>query len=149
MFKQLFRRHQQLGSFTVKQLPSADSGPSHCMARFYNRHIDSGRKDYSRLFRGDAIVIEHPVTGRKIVRYAAGVNPSEFSLKKSEMAIDYDGYDALGIKLREEHDLNVRRAYLYELLKFHFNHPDKIHKSSVRFFVIGTVVSVFCTFISL
>ncbi|EDT4416468.1 hypothetical protein AUD23_004698, partial [Salmonella enterica subsp. enterica serovar Typhimurium var. 5-] len=59
---------------TVVPLPPEDSGLQHCIARFHNRNMDSKRKDKTRFFRREPVMIVNPETKAKVLRYAMG-NP--------------------------------------------------------------------------
>ncbi|MEB1021838.1 hypothetical protein VC940_16030, partial [Citrobacter freundii] len=64
---------------TVVPLPPEDSGLQHCIARFHNRNMDSKRKDKTRFFRREPVMIVNPETKAKVLRYAMG-NPGNFGL---------------------------------------------------------------------
>lgn len=57
---------------TVVPLPPEDSGLQHCIARFHNRNMDSKRKDKTRFFRREPVMIVNPETKAKVLRYAMG-----------------------------------------------------------------------------
>ncbi|WP_231571617.1 MULTISPECIES: hypothetical protein [Xenorhabdus] len=99
---------------TVVPLPPEDSGLQHCIARFHNRNMDSKRKDKTRFFRREPVMIVNPETKAKVLRYAMG-NPGNLSITKLVVALDYDAVDALGVRFKDTVSLEVRRARRWEV----------------------------------
>lgn len=125
----------------VVQIPSGDSGLQNSIVRIHNMHIDSKKRNKSRFYRRDAVVIENNVTGEKILRYVMG-NPGGISISKTAVALDYDAVDALGISFREPVTLVVRRANAIEVYQWFWSHPDLNVQLSMRLGLVGTVLGI-------
>lgn len=125
----------------VVQIPSGDSGLQNSIVRIHNMHIDSKKRNKSRFYRRDAVVIENNVTGEKILRYVMG-NPGGISISKTAVALDYDAVDTLGIRFREPVTLVVRRANAIEVYQWFWSHPDLNVQLSMRLGLVGTVLGI-------
>ncbi|EOW9552525.1 hypothetical protein ACY3XD_002574 [Vibrio cholerae] len=126
---------------TVVPLPPEDSGLQHCIARFHNRNMDSKRKDKTRFFRREPVMIVNPETKAKVLRYAMG-NPGNLSITKLAVALDYDAVDALGVRFKDTVNLEVRRARGWEVWQWFWNHPDQSVQLSIKLGVVGAVLGV-------
>ncbi|HBC3698668.1 TPA: hypothetical protein KD306_003473 [Escherichia coli] len=126
---------------TVVPLPPEDSGLQHCIARFHNRNMDSKRKDKTRFFRREPVMIVNPETKAKVLRYAMG-NPGNLSITKLAVALDYDAVDVLGVRFKDTVNLEVRRARRWEVWQWFWNHPDQSVQLSIKLGVVGAVLGV-------
>lgn len=117
-----------------------DSGLQHSIVRLNNRCIDSTRRDRTRFFRREPLVIVNRKDGCKVLRYAMG----NYGLKitKQGIALDYDAVDALNITFNEDVDLEVRRAKRWEVWQWYWNHPDQGVQLSIKLGVTGSVLGV-------
>lgn len=125
----------------IVQLPPEDSGLSNNIVRLNNNWIDSKKVNRSLYFRRDPVVIKNTENRQTIVRYVMG-SPGGFSVKKSELAIDYDGMDALGVQRGQECHLLVKRANTIESLAWLLKHPDLNVNLSIRFALLGAVLGL-------
>tara|TARA_B100000446_G_scaffold184352_1_gene206134 strand:- start:17432 stop:17869 length:438 start_codon:yes stop_codon:yes gene_type:complete len=125
---------------SVVRLPPEDSGLQHSIVRLNNNHIDSKKHDTTKFFRRDAVVVINQDNGEKVLRYVMG-NPG-LSITKDSLAIDYDAVDHLGIKYKEQVNVEVRAASAIEVLMWFWHHPDLSVNLSVRLGVIGAVLGV-------
>lgn len=125
----------------IVQLPPEDSGLSNNIVRLNNNWIDSKKMNRSLYFRRDPVVIKNTENGRTIVRYVMG-SPGGFSVKKSELAIDYDGMDTLGVQRGQECHLLVKRANIVERLVWLVKHPDLNVNLSIRLALLSVVLGL-------
>ncbi len=125
----------------VTQLPQEDCGLQHSIVRFHNGNIDSKRKDRSRFFRREPLIIRNPENGARVLRYAMG-NPGTLSIVKKGIAVDYDAVDVLGVRFNREVKLEVRRASSFEIYRWFWQHPDMGIRLSIRLGVMGGVLGV-------
>lgn len=125
----------------VVPLPAEDCGLQHSIVRFHNCNIDSKRKDRSRFFRREALIIRNPQTRARVLRYAMG-NPGTVSIVKKGISVDYDAVDALGVRFNREVNLQVKRANLLEVYAWFWQHPDMALRLSIRLGVMGGILGV-------
>ena len=132
---------KQLDSMSVVPLPKADSGLQNSIVRLNNLHIDAKKLDSSRFFRREAVVIVNNDNQEKILRYVMG--HSNLSIKKDELALDYDAVDCLGINVKDaDSDLTVRKASFIEVLAWLCGHQDLSISISVRLGLIGAALGI-------
>lgn len=125
----------------IVQLTPEDSGLSNNIVRLNNIWIDSKKMNRSVYFRRDPVVIKNTENGQTIVRYVMG-SPGGFSVKKSELAIDYDGMDTLGVQRGQECHLLVKRANIVERLVWLLKHPDLNVNLSIRLALLSVVLGL-------
>lgn len=125
----------------VVQLPSGDTGLHNNIVRLNNLHIDSKKRDISRFFRREAVVVENTKNKEKVLRYVMG-NPGGISISKSGAALDYDAIDGLGIKYREAVSLKIRRASAAEIYQWFWIYPDLGIRLSIRLGVVGAILGI-------
>lgn len=125
----------------VVQLPSGDAGLHNNIVRLNNLHIDSKKRDISRFFRREAVVVENIKNKEKVLRYVMG-NPGGISISKSGAALDYDAIDGLGIKYREAVSLKIRRASAAEIYQWFWIYPDLGIRLSIRLGVVGAMLGI-------
>jgi hypothetical protein len=124
----------------VIRLPTEDSGLQHCIVRLNNYNMDSTRKDDSRFFRREALVIINNENGSKVLRYAMG--HSGLKICKNAIGLDYDAVDALNVRYKQEVDLEVRRAKSWEIWCWFWCHPDQNVQLSIKLGVVGTLLGI-------
>jgi hypothetical protein len=124
----------------VIPLPDEDSGMDHSIVRVNNRNIDSEKMDTSRFFRRQPLIIKNKANNRRILRYVMG--HKHLSIKLNEIAIDYDGIDALGISYKTQVDLVCRKARYHEVIIWFWNHPDLGLSLATRLGVLGLGLGV-------
>jgi hypothetical protein len=131
----------------IVRLPAEDSGLSLSIVRFYNGLIDSKKRDKTKFFRRQMVVIVNKDNGNKILRYAMG--SASLSIKKQSLAIDYDGLDALALKAKAECNLKVYKANMFEVITWYYNHTDMNVQLSTRLGLLGAALGVMGFTISL
>ena len=124
----------------VVKLPDEDSGLQHSIVRVNNRNIDSEKMDTTRFFRRQALIIINKKNNKRILRYVMG--HKHLSIKMNEIAIDYDGVDALRIDYKEEVSLLVRKARYDEVIMWFFNHPDLNISFATRLSILSFVLGI-------
>lgn len=124
----------------VIRLPSEDSGLQHCIVRLNNYNMDSTRKDKSRFFRREPLVIINNNNGCKVLRYAMG--HSGLRICKNAIGLDYDAVDALNVSYEQCVNLEVRRAKPWEIWGWFWRHPDQNVQLSIKLGVAGAVLGV-------
>lgn|SRR5690554_3617860 len=122
----------------VVPLPIGDSGLQNCIIRLNNCRIDSKRKDRSRFFRREPLVVINTEDGSKVLRYAMG--SAGQSICKNEIGLDYDAINALSIRFQKPVTLEVRRAKRWEVWQWFWSHPDQSVQLSIKLGFIGTVL---------
>jgi len=137
----LARRSARIDVVRIVELPHEDSGLQHSIIRMHNLHIDSKRKDRSRFFRREPLVVLNPGNGEKVIRYAMG-NPGGLSIKKHEVSLDYDAIATLGVRFNRDVELVVRRASTLEIMSWFFNYPDLGIRWSMRLGLLGGALGV-------
>lgn len=125
---------------TVVRLPMADSGLQNSIVRLNNRSMDSTRKDRTRFFRREPLVIVNKADGSKVLRYAMG--NSGLKICKNAIGLDYDAVDALNISFKQQVDLEVRRAKCWEIWHWYWNHPDQSVQLSIKLGFAGAALGV-------
>ncbi len=125
----------------VVQLPPADAGLHNAIVRLHNGRIDAKRQDKQRFFRREPLVVINPDNGAKIVRYAMGA-AGLAGVRRDTIALDYDALDALSIRPKQEVAITVRRATLFEVYAWFWNHPDLSVQLSIRLGIAGAVLGV-------
>ncbi|EPJ7982423.1 hypothetical protein L4Z68_001430 [Pseudomonas aeruginosa] len=140
----------RLAVVKVVELPPADCGLQHSIIRVHNMHIDSKRSDVGRFFRRDLLMIINPANGEKTLRYAMG-NPggNGLSIKKHEIAVDYDAVATLGVRFNREVELVVRRATTMEIAAWFYMYPDLGIRWSYRLGILGGLLGVVGLFMGL
>lgn len=130
---------------TVVRLPSEDSGLQNSIVRLHNRNIDSKRKDRSRFFRREPVVICNRANGASVLRYVMGT-PGGISITKNAVALDYDAIDVLGVRFNDQVELELKRASSAEIYKWFWFHPDLNVRISIRLGITGGVLGIlgFC-----
>lgn len=126
---------------SIIRLPVEDSGPQINAVRMHNMHIDSKKTDHTRFFRREAVLIQNPENGNKVIRYIMG-NPGSLSIRKDSVAIDYDAADALGVSFKQPVTLMMRRANLWEVIQWLWNHQDYAVQLSTKLGLVGAVLGV-------
>lgn len=124
----------------VVRLPDKDSGVSLSIARLNNIHIDSTKTNSKKFFRRQALHIKNKKDGQSILRYVMG--HSSLSIKRNQIALDYDGVDALGLTYNEECDLAVRKANYLEIIFWYVDHADAGMALSTRLGLLGVFLGV-------
>lgn len=125
----------------VVPLPVADSGLQHSIVRFHNSHIDSRRQDRSRFWRREPVLIINLATGDRVLRYPMGT-PGGISVKRIDLALDYDAADALNVRFYKPVQLEVRRARTHEVYLWFWSHPDQSVRHSIRLGLFGGLMGV-------
>jgi hypothetical protein len=118
-------------------LPKEDSGLHQLIARVHGSHINSAFK------RRDAVIIENPQTGAKIIRYVLGHGGLP-GVTKQAIAVDYDGLETLGYRMKPEQCANliVRKAKPYESIYYLTKHPDLVVQLSIKLALLSTALGL-------
>lgn len=120
----------------VVQLPAADSGLQLGIARLHNHYIDSKRQDRNRFFRREALCITNTDNHAWIIRYAMGGGGVK-GLCKDVVGLDYDGIDALGLRINQPGNIVVRRARRLEVIRWLATFPDLSIRLSIQLGLLG------------
>ncbi len=132
---------------TVIPLPHADSGLQHSIIRFNNSLIGEGK-----IIRRTAMFVSNPENGCWTIRYSMG-NPGTIKgLTKTAIALDYDAICELGVRFDQPVELEVKKASLFQSLRWLMCSPDLNIRLNTRFAVLGAIlglVSLFITFVTL
>lgn len=125
----------------VIRLPREDEGGIG-IVRMGNFNIVSSlsrRKEITRkrFMRKKPVTIQNLENGLWILRYAMG-NSGNLSLTKSQIAIDYDGIQQLGLTLHTNSvNLKVTDSSQLEIFLHFWQHPDLNIRISMRMGAIG------------
>lgn len=113
-------------------LRDGDSGLHNLIVRVHGTHINSSFK------RRDPVVICNTQNKKKIIRYVLG-GGSLPGLTKDSLAIDYDGLETLGFKMKKQQVANliVRKPKVFEKYLFFIQHPDLSTSLSIRLGLLG------------
>lgn len=125
---------------TIVRLPPEDSGVQHSIIRLHNCRIDRKRLDKARFFRREPLIIHNLESGVKVLRYAMGHGTT--SVRKCEIALDYDAVDALGVKYKTPVEVQVRRASIFEVYRWYWRHPSLSVQLSIRLGVTGAALGL-------
>ncbi|MGR5159734.1 hypothetical protein [Vibrio owensii] len=117
------------------QLPSEDSGLDKSIVRLFNAHIGKKKHQYVRRI---PVVITNRNNGHWILRYAMGSNAIK-GLTATTLGLDYDGVNDLGIKFKQECDLIVEEATLYQQVHWLWFFPCVNVRLSFRLGLLGFV----------
>ena len=123
---------------TLFMLSKEDAGLDRLIVRVHNSCINT------LFFRREAVVIVNNDNGKKIIRYAMGGSNIR-GLDRNSVAIDYDGYDGLGVKYSKKAvnvDLLIRKAGSLEKYSFFLNHPDLSISLSIRLGLVGVILGI-------
>lgn len=118
-------------------LPKEDSGVRNLIVRVHGTLIKSSFQ------RRQPVVICNPENGAKIIRYVMG-SGSLSGVTKSAIAIDYDGLDTLGYKMKKDQpcELLVRKAKPFETYQFFIRHPDLAVQLSIKLGLTGVALGM-------
>jgi len=125
----------------VIALKEADLGFASYIVRVNNSYIDSKKINPDKFFRREAVVITNTENGASILRYIVG-NPGTMSLTKSDVGLDYDGIDSLGVDFKDDVSLEVTKANKWEIYRWYMNHQDLNIRISMRLGVLGAVLGI-------
>ncbi|WP_413495483.1 hypothetical protein [Shewanella baltica] len=137
----------------VIRLPEEDEGGMG-IVRMCNYNIVSSPSRLKvltrkRFLRKKPVTIQNLDNGLWILRYAMG-NPGNLSLTKSQIAIDYDGIQQLGLQLHTNPvNLKVTDSTQLEIFKHFWDHQDLNIRISMRMGAIGLVLGAIGFAISL
>lgn len=129
------------------ELPEKDQGLNHSIVRLYSHRIDRHKRDPKRFKRRQAVLIKNSDTGNSTIRFVMGSGP--ISVKKTDISIDYDACDSLGIRFRQPVNLIVRPATLIEVLSHYFGHPEMGIRVSMRLAAIGVGLGIVGTLLGI
>ena len=126
----------------VISLPDSDAGIQNSIVRFSNAQLDSTKSNKNKFFRREPVLIQS--SKGKIIRFAMGNPGTVKGLSNKSIAIDYDGFDALGITFPQSKDvhLTVKKANLLEIIHWFSNHPDLLVRLNTRFALIGLLLGI-------
>lgn len=123
----------------IHRLREDDNGANYSVVRFCNKRIDGKKKDKSKFFRRDPIMIISEEG--KVIRFAVGAR--DYSITMNEIALDYEAIDLLNIKFGEQQlPLRVRRAYRHEIWFWYCNHPEVSIRFATRVGVLGILLGL-------
>ncbi|WP_299021258.1 hypothetical protein [uncultured Photobacterium sp.] len=128
------------------RLPDHDAGAM--IVRVENSNIDSQRKDETKFFRREPVVIENLENGRWVVRYVMGNPGTVKGLQRHTLALDYDAIDGLFAKYGEGRFV-VRRANMVEIGRWLWFESELNNKLAFRLATIGGVLGVIGFIISI
>ncbi|OIP95598.1 MAG: hypothetical protein AUK56_04890 [Thiomicrospira sp. CG2_30_44_34] len=121
----------------VLLLGKEDSGIHNLIVRIHGCHVKTV------FSRREAVIILNPNNKTKIIRYVMGSGAMP-GVTKESIAIDYDGLDTLGYKMKLEQpcDLVVRKASFVEKLAIFSQHPDLGVNLSLKLGVTGVALGL-------
>ncbi len=120
----------------VVELSREDSGPSNCIVRVHNLHI-------AHFKRRQLVVIKHPATGRRTLRYVMGGGGKVKGLTKTTLAIDYDALVDLGVtRTKSGLTLEMRKANWLDAFGWYWNSPDVLVMLNWRFLLVAMALTL-------
>ena len=133
---------------SVKELSKEDLGPTRNIARVYSCHIDTKKQDRAKFFRRELVVLENLLTGQKVVRVIMGANMAIQNISKDQIAIEYDAILRLGLSLKSDTTITLRRANFLEKIAYYTRDNFVAEPFQFTLGCIGLVLSVYALFAS-
>lgn len=115
-----------------------DAGFHRSIIRVNTSRIDALKTDRSRFFRRDPVIIKCRKTGLKTLGFVMGHS----SIRKDQIAIDYDTRAILGLRGHDDAEIDVRRARYLEVVGYFLKHPDLGYRLSIQLGALGFVMGL-------
>lgn len=121
----------------VLHLPPADAGLQLSIVRLHNSRIGTkGTAD--KFYRRQAVVVENPNTGTRIIRSVMGSHPMQPIASPKSIMLDYDAKVELG--WNDTHLINVFPASKVQIYRWYWNHPDTGYRVATRLGLWGVLL---------
>lgn len=110
------------------------------VVRINNSYIDAAKKNKSKFFRREPVVIKNLSNGSWTLALCFGAGNTK-GITKQSVGIEYDTADILGVKFHSKEHLNlvIHRASIWRKVYWYLNHPDHGIRTSMWFAITGLI----------